>query len=223
MNTPRFVILGPQGAGKGTQAGFISRRFHIPHISTGDVLRAEMAAGSALGKKITKTMNRGELISFNDTNAVMKRRLAHPDASHGWIVDGYPRAMGQARPFAKFGKPNLVIHLHLTDAAAIRRLAGRRVCPHGHIYHLKHDPPKKKRGYCDRDGLKLKQRADDTPAAIRRRLRIYHRETEPVLHWYRERVLVVTVDAHRPIRQVYAAVLKKLKQISWLSSRLQKK
>ena len=222
MNTPRIVILGPQGAGKGTQAGRLSRRLHIPHISTGDVLRAEVASGSALGKEIGRLINKGNMVPSALSNRMMKHRLSQPDCKNGWISDGYPRRIDQATALAKYGKPNLIIHLHLADHAAVTRLSGRRVCPHGHIYHVRHDPPKKKRGHCDRDGLKLKQRDDDTPAAIRKRLKIFHAETEPVLHWYKERVLMVSVDAHGSIKQVYASLNKKLKEISWLSSRLKK-
>jgi len=218
FRTPRIVILGPQGAGKGTQAGRLKHRFHIPHISTGDLLRGEMARGTNLGKRITSTMNAGKLIPVQLTNAVMKKRLAERDCRRGWISDGYPRSIGQARPFLKFGQPNLLIHLHLTDKAAIKRLSGRRVCPRGHIYHLRHDPPKKRRGYCDRDGLKLKQRDDDTPKAIRQRLRIYHGETEPVLTWLKSRIPTISVDAHQSIHHVYREILDDLKHFPWLLS-----
>lgn len=223
MNKPRFVILGPQGAGKGTQASRLARRFHIAHVSTGDVLRAEIASGSALGKKIASIINKGNLVPSAMSNAAMKARLGKADCAHGWISDGYPRRIDQATALAKFGKPNLVIHLHLTDHAAITRLSGRRVCAQGHIYHLRHDPPKKKRGHCDYDNLPLKQRDDDTPRAIRKRLRIYHQETEPVLHWYKERVLMIRVDAHGSISQVYRSMLSKMKNIAWLSSPTKRK
>lgn len=224
MNTPRFVILGPQGAGKGTQAGRLVHRLGITHIYPGQILRDEMAAGTALGKKITKTMNAGKLVPIGLTNRLIRERIHQPDCQkHGWITDGYPRNMGQARPFQRFGHPNLIIHLHLSDAAAVKRLSGRRVCTKGHVYHLRHDPPKKRRGYCDHDGLKLFQRDDDTAKSIRQRLKIYHEETEPVLHWYKERVLIITVDAHQSIHGVYRDILRKMKRISWLSSRLQKK
>lgn len=223
MNTPRFVILGPQGAGKGTQAGRLARKFHIKHISTGEVLRDEIASHSRLGKRIASIINKGRLVPSSMSNAMMKQRLAERDCANGWISDGYPRRIDQATALARYGKPNLIIYLHLTDKAAVQRLSGRRVCPKGHVYHLRHSPPKKHRGYCDHDGLKLRQRDDDTPAAIRQRLRIYHKETEKVLHWYKERVLMVTVDAHPSIQRVYRDLQKKLTAISWLASRLQTK
>lgn len=223
MNRPRFVILGPQGAGKGTQAGRLVHRFHITHIYPGQIIRDEMTAGTALGKKVAKTMNAGKLIPNRITNRLIRERIESKICQSGWITDGYPRNLAQAKPFQKFGHPNLIIHLHLTDDAAVKRLSGRRMCSRGHVYHLQHDPPKKRRGYCDHDGLKLFQREDDTPQAIRKRLHIYHHETEPLLHWYKEKVLIITVDAHKSIPLVYRDMIAKMKRISWLSSRLDQK
>lgn len=221
--TPRIVILGPQGAGKGTQAGRLKHRLHIPHISTGDILRDHMARKTALGKKIEKVMNSGQMIPDHMTNAVMRDRLRQPDAHQGWIVDGYPRSIEQAKPFHLFGRPNIVIELHFRDKDAIRRLSGRRVCSQGHVYHVRHDPPKKKRGHCDHDGLPLKQRDDDTPTAIRKRLKIFHVRTEPVIAWYHSKGLVIEVDASKPIKVVYRQLITKLNRIPWLSSQLTKK
>lgn len=220
--TPRIVILGAQGAGKGTQAGRLKHRLHIPHISTGDILRDNVARKTALGKKIETIINAGQMIPDHMTNAVMRNRLRQADCRNGWIVDGYPRSIEQAKPFHAFGKPNIVVELHFRDKDSIRRLSGRRVCPHGHIYHIRHDKPKK-RGYCDHDGLKLKQRDDDTPQAIRKRLHIFHTRTEPVIAWYRHKGLVVEVDASKPITGVYRELITKLKRLPWLSSQLVKK
>lgn len=221
--TPRIVILGAQGAGKGTQAGRLKHRLHIPHISTGDILRDNVARKTALGKKIEAIINGGRMIPDHMTNAVMRERLKEADCRNGWIVDGYPRSIEQAKPFHAFGQPNIVIELHFRDKDAIRRLSGRRVCSQGHIYHIRHDPPKKKRGRCDHDGLPLKQRDDDTPVAIRKRLHIFHSRTEPVINWYRQRGLVLEIDASKPIPAVYRQVITKLKRLPWLSSRLAKK
>lgn len=221
--TPRIVILGAQGAGKGTQAGRLKHRLHIPHISTGDILRDHMARKTLLGKKIERVMNAGRMIPDHLTNAIMRDRLRQPDARHGWIVDGYPRSIEQAKPFQRFGRPNIIIELHFRDKEAIRRLSGRRVCAAGHVYHIRHDPPKKKRGHCDHDGLPLKQRDDDTPRAIRQRLHIFHERTEPVISWYRHQGLVVEIDASKPISVVYREVIRKLKRLPWLSSQLTKK
>lgn len=221
MNKPRFVLIGPQGSGKGTQAARLVRKLHIAHIYPGQILRDEMAAGTPLGKRIASTMNAGKLVPVSLTNRLINERIHSKACRNGWVTDGYPRNMQQARPFQRFGHPNLIIHLHLTDQAAVKRLSGRRVCSRGHVYHLRHDPPKKRRGYCDYDGLRLMQRDDDKPKSIRQRLHIYHHETEPLLHWYRERVLMISVDAHQPITKVYRDILAKMKKISWLSSRLE--
>lgn len=219
-NTPRIVILGPQGAGKGTQAGRLVHKLHIPHISTGDLLRDEIASGSKLGELIASIINQGNLVPDSMSTEVMRKRLRQSDCRSGWISDGFPRAIEQARPLQRFGHPNIVIFLHLTDGEAVHRLAGRRVCPHGHVYHLRHDPPKKRRGYCDHDGLRLRQRDDDTPRAIRKRLKIYHARTEPLLKFYKKRGILIQLDAHPDIPRVYRSLKKELAKIPWLSSRL---
>lgn len=221
---PKFVVLGPQGGGKGTQSGFLLKHFHIPHISAGDELRAEIASGSKLGKQIASVIDGGGLMPSSFMNALMKKRLSKSDARRGWISDGFPRQVPQAISLQRFSAPTLVLLLHITDAAAIKRLSGRRVCPHGHIYHIQHHRPTKKAGYCDHDGLKLKQRVDDTPTAIRKRLKLYHAQTEPVIDWYRKKGMVVTVDAHGKIHDVYQLVLEGLaKHSPWLFSPTPKK
>lgn len=217
--TPRIVVLGPQGAGKGTQASRLMRRLHVPHVAMGDLLRDEVARRTPLGLKIGRIMTAGRMIPDAWSSAVMRRRLRQPDARRGWIVDGYPRSLGQARAFDRFGKPNVVLHLHLADRRAITRLSGRRVCSRGHIYHLRHDPPTKRRGRCDLDGRPLTKRHDDTPAAIRRRLKMYHQQTEPVIAHYRRRGLVRRVAADVGIAQVYRRVLSARRTFPWLSSR----
>ncbi|MBI2984352.1 MAG: nucleoside monophosphate kinase [Candidatus Kerfeldbacteria bacterium] len=223
MTTPRIVILGPQGAGKGTQAGFLSRRFRIPHISAGDLLRAEARRGSPLGQRIARIIDRGRLVPDELMSSVVRARLRRRDAKRGWIVDGYPRFRQQAKTFNRFARPNVVVVLTLSDQQAVRRLVGRRVCPNGHVYHIRHHPPKQKRGYCDHDGLPLHQRDDDTPVAIRRRLRWHHQQTDPLIDEYRRQNLVLEVNAHPPIKAVYRHLLEVLKNIPWLSSRLKKK
>ena len=221
---PKFVILGPQGGGKGTQAGFLAKHFHIPHISAGDELRAEILSGSKLGKHIASIIDVGGMMPSTFMNQIMKKRLSKKDCARGWIADGYPRQLPQATGMNRYSPPNIVILLHISDVAAIKRLSGRRVCPKGHIYHLQHHRPKKRSGYCDHDGLKLSQRADDTPLAIRKRLKLYHQQTEPVLEWYRKKGLVVTIDAHATIHEVYISLMTHLKKHSpWLFSPIKKK
>ncbi len=222
-NYPRIVILGPQGAGKGTQAGFLSRHYHIPHISAGDLLRAESHRGTPLGKRIARIIDQGRLVPNSLMSALVRQRLQKPDAKKGWILDAYPRFRAQAKSFNRFAHPTVVIFLNLTDSQAVRRLTGRRVCPNGHIYHIRHRPPKKRRGYCDYDGLPLHQREDDTPQAIRRRLRWHHQQTDPLIHDYRRKGVVLEIDAHPGIKSVHRDLLKKMKQrIPWLSLRRQR-
>lgn len=223
MTTPRIVILGPQGAGKGTQAALLARHFHIPHISAGDLLRAEARRGTALGQKIARIIDRGRLVPDALMSLVVRHRLARADARRGWILDGYPRFRAQAASFNRFARPTIVIHLTLTDREAIRRLAGRRVCPNGHVYHLRHQRPKKRPGVCDIDGLPLHRRADDTPTAIRKRLAWHHAQTDPLIASYRRRHELIEVNAAPRIPLVYRQVLQQIKTLPWLSSRLQPK
>lgn len=220
---PKIVVLGPQGAGKGTQAGRLKHRLHIPHISVGEEIRTEIARGTAHGKKLASIINKGNLIPAKEAVAIATKRVRKPDCRNGWILDGFPRSLDQVRWMSKAIEPNIVLYLHFLDRQAIRRLSGRRVCPKGHIYHLRHDPPKKRSGYCDIDGLKLKQRDDDTPSAIRKRLHIFHHETEPVLAQFRHKGKVIEVDASRSIANVYRQVLTKLRKYPWLASRLKAK
>ncbi len=220
---PKFVILGPQGAGKGTQAGRLSHRFHIPHISTGEEIRQEVARGTARGRRLGKLINAGNLIPPAQAVAITRDRLSRPDCRGGWILDGFPRSMDQVKLMHGKIQPTIVLYLHFLDRQAVRRLSGRRVCTNGHIYHIRHDPPKKRRGYCDHDGLKLHQREDDTPAAIRKRLHIFHHSTEPVIAYYRHRGLVIEVDASQSIPRVYRQILSKLRKYPWLSSSSRKK
>lgn len=221
---PKFVVLGPQGGGKGTQSGFLAKHFHVPHISAGDELRAEIASGSRLGKQIASVIDGGGLLPSTFMNSLMKKCLTGKNCLQGWISDGYPRQVPQAIYLQRFSSPTLILLLYISDSAAIKRLSGRRVCANGHIYHIQHHRPTKKAGYCDHDGLRLKQRVDDTPKAIRKRLKLYHAETEPVISWYQKKGMVVKVDAHGSIHEVYQDVLSALEKHSpWLFSPTKKK
>ncbi len=214
MNKPRIIILGPQGSGKGTQAGLLSRHFHIPHISAGDLLRDEARRGTLLGKKISKIIDAGRLVPNSVLFSVVKKRLLKPDARRGWILDGYPRFRAQAKTLFRFVKPSLVISLKLSDAQAIKRLGGRRVCPRGHIYHIDHDRPKR-RGFCNYDGLPLKERADDTPAAIRKRLTWHHQQTDPLILDFHRKRMVVDIDAKPKIHDVFVSIINQVEQKPW--------
>lgn len=216
MITRRIVILGPQGAGKGTQASRLARAFRLAHVSVGDILRAEVAKQSLLGRRLRRIAS-GHLIPDPLVNELIRRRLRQPDCRRGWILDGYPRTLPQARWLDRALRPTLLISLRLRDRQAVTRLGGRRVCPAGHIYHIRYRRPKR-RGRCDHDGLPLRQREDDAPAAIRRRLRLYHRQTEPIVRHYRRRWPTIEVDASPPIPAVYRSIRRQLKPPVWPSS-----
>lgn len=219
---PKIFILGPQGAGKGTQAAKITKLLKIPHVVMSDLLLGEVKKNTTLGKKINSIITKGRLVPDAMSSAMMINRISQPDCRRGWLIDGFPRAKLQASYFNKKFLPNIIIHLHFSDTIAIQRLSGRRVCDRGHVYHLKYQPPRRS-GYCDVDGLPLKIRYDDTPAAIRTRLNIFHRRTEPVIELYRKQATIIKVDARPSIDRVYRATVRELKKIPWLSSRLSKK
>lgn len=213
---PKIVILGPQGSGKGTQADLLARRFRIPHISAGDLLRQERATHSRLGKKIATIIDHGNMVPDAIMSQIIRQRMQRPDAKRGWILDGYPRFVTQYRTFNTFAKPNIAILLKLPGQMVTKRLADRRSCANGHIYHLRHQPPRR-RGFCDRDGLPLQPREDDTPKAIKNRLHLYHRQTEPIMDIYRRQGILITIDAKPKISVVDRSISQQLKKLPWLS------
>jgi adenylate kinase len=218
MITPRIVLVGPQAAGKGTQATKLAQRYKIPYVSPGELFRATIAAKTPLGRKLALVVDAGRLVNNRITNAMMKKRLHQPDCRRGWITDGYPRQIQQARVFQKYAKPDVLISLNLTDQEVIKRLSGRRTCDRGHVYHLKFSPPKKKPGFCDIDGLPLRQRADNKPAPIRRRMIIYRHQTAPMIKWYQGRIPIINIDASQTIAEVNRDIMVGLKKVLWPSS-----
>jgi adenylate kinase len=181
----RLILLGGPGAGKGTQAGFITRRYGIPQISTGDMLRAAISAGTPLGLEAKKVMGRGELVSDETIVAMVKERIAAPDCRKGFLFDGFPRTIPQAEAMKAAGVHiEHVVELTVDDAVIIERMSGRRVhLPSGRTYHLKHNPPKAD-GRDDVTGEALIQRDDDREETVRKRLEVYHRQTEPLVAYY---------------------------------------
>ncbi len=202
----RLLIIGPQASGKGTQAERLAKRLNVPHLSSGDMFRAEQQSGSELGKKIGALINAGELVPDDLTWAMVRARLAeHPS---GWILDGYPRTMAQAELLDAYAKPEKVLVLEVSDAVCIERIAGRRICPTcGRDYHVKYKPPKKP-GFCDDDNTRLIQRPDDTEEAVQRRLATYHEQTEPILERYADRL--VRVNGEQGIEEVWSEIQEKL-------------
>ena len=207
-----LVFLGPPGSGKGTQAGMISRELGIPRIAPGDLGRAEIAKGTRLGLLIKPYYDGGYLAPVELVSGIIKKRLAKKDARRGSILDGYPRKMEQVSGLEKMTRLDVVVAINISDQEAVRRLAGRRVCGQcGINYHLRFNPPEKK-GVCGQCGGKIWQREDDTPKVVRRRLKIYRRETEKVLEYFRKAGKLIEINGEQPIEKVRRDIGGKLKR-----------
>jgi adenylate kinase len=203
----RLVLVGPPGAGKGTQAQFIAAQFAIPKISTGDIFRANVSEGSELGMTAKKYMDAGDLVPDEVTSAMVRERLKEDDAIDGFLLDGFPRTVPQAETLdeilAGLGVGvDVVLELVVDDEEVIRRLSGRRTCRNcGHIWHVDFDPPKQE-GSCDDCGGRLFQRDDDKPDTVRHRLEVYAEQTAPLIAFYAEKGVLVGIDATGPVDDV---------------------
>jgi adenylate kinase len=205
-----LILLGPPGAGKGTQAERLREDFGLPHISTGDMLRAEVAQGSDLGNEAKRYMDAGELVPDDVIINMILKRLEDEDAANGFLLDGFPRNAQQADALAEALKDvgkrlSAALLIDVGDDELVRRLAGRRVCVKNpsHIYHVEFDPPKHE-GICDQDGSRLIQRDDDKEETIRRRLQVYHSQTEPLIDHYDRAGLLRRFDGTRDPDEVHA-------------------
>lgn len=181
----KLILLGPPGAGKGTQADFICAELGIPKISTGDMLRAAVSAGTELGLKAKAVMDRGDLVSDDIILGLIEERIAQPDCAKGCLFDGFPRTIPQAEGLQKIGVAiDLVIEIQVADDEIVRRMSGRRVHPaSGRSYHIEFNPPRES-GLDDETGEPLIQRDDDREETVRRRLSVYHAETQPLVDFY---------------------------------------
>jgi len=194
-----LILLGPPGAGKGTQAKLLAAEYRIPHISTGDMFRDHKARGTELGKKVQAIMDAGGLVTDDVTNAMVKDRLSRPDVAEGFILDGYPRTVPQAeyldQLLRSMGRTiTRCLSYEIAEEVIVERMAGRRSCPTcGAVYHVSQNPPRVT-GACDRDGAALVQRDDDKPEAVRKRLQEYATKTEPLRRYYREKGLLSEVE-----------------------------
>ena len=189
-----LLVLGPPGAGKGTLAELLCAHLRIPHISTGDMFRAAIGAGTALGKRVEAIIRRGALVSDELTVGLIRDRLAADDLQRGYLLDGFPRTVAQALALEKLSTVRAAIDLEVADEVVVRRLSGRRVCMRdGEIFHIENHPPRQA-GICDRCGQPLIQRDDDRPAAIRHRLQVYQQQTAPLVGFYRNRRLLLKID-----------------------------
>ncbi|MBE0522265.1 MAG: adenylate kinase [Candidatus Methanoperedenaceae archaeon] len=212
-----IILLGPPGAGKGTQAKKISEKFSLPHISTGDMLRDNIIRNTALGIKAKSYMDKGELVPDDLLLDIIKVRLSEPDCSSGFLLDGYPRTLAQADALGKIldntGKEiDVVLNIHVDDEELINRLSGRRMCSCGASYHVLFNPPKKE-GICDSCNGELYQRNDDTPETVKNRLAAYKKLTEPLIDYYNKKALLHTIDGGKDIPGIFGDIAKVLEEI----------
>lgn len=203
-----IILFGPQGSGKGTQADQSSKMLGIPHISTGDIFRENIKNKTELGLKIQKLISDGMLVPDDITNEIVKNRLKENDCTDGFILDGFPRNINQAKFLDTVADIDLALEIWISDEEAIKRIGLRRTCPDcGAVYHLTHITPKEE-GLCDKCGGKLIIRADDKPGAIKKRLATYHKETEKLTKYYKEKSLYKKVDGMGSIEDVNKEVSK---------------
>jgi adenylate kinase len=206
-----LVLLGPPGAGKGTQAERLVEDFGLPYYATGNILREAVGNGSELGREARSYMERGELVPDQLICGVIAERFDSGDADDGFLLDGFPRTIGQAEMLEaaldERGRSlTAALLIDAPDDEVIRRLSGRRTCVKaGHVYHVEFDPPKNE-GVCDQDGSRLVQRDDDKPETIRKRLSEYHAQTEPLIGWYEERGVLRRFDGTLSPDEVHSRI-----------------
>ncbi|MBP2403520.1 adenylate kinase [Streptomyces netropsis] len=204
----RIVLVGPPGAGKGTQAAYLAKNLAIPHISTGDLFRANISQGTPLGQKAQEYMRAGQLVPDEVTIGMAKDRMEQADATDGFLLDGFPRNLAQAEALdgilkADGLKLDAVLDLEVPEDEVVKRIAGRRICRNesSHVFHAIYNPPKTE-GVCDACGGELYQREDDSEETVRKRLEVYHSETEPIIDYYKAQGLVVTISALGKVAEV---------------------
>ncbi|AXE87988.1 MULTISPECIES: adenylate kinase [unclassified Streptomyces] len=204
----RIVLVGPPGAGKGTQAAFLAKNLSIPHISTGDLFRANISQGTELGLRAKSYMDAGQLVPDEVTIGMARDRMQQPDAAGGFLLDGFPRNVAQAEALDVMlreadMKIDAVLDLEVPEEEVVKRIAGRRICRNdsAHVFHVTYNPPAAE-GVCDVCGGGLYQRDDDHEDTVRRRLEVYHTQTEPIIDYYKAQGLVTTVSAMGKVADV---------------------
>jgi len=208
-----IVLLGPPGAGKGTQAKIIAEKYELVHVSSGDLFRENLQKETELGKLARSFMTHGELVPDDVTIAMVRDRLSQPDCRNGALLDGFPRTPAQAEALAKMlaefnGKVNLVPYIFVPEEILVERLSGRWICrAHGHVYHEKFNPPSVA-GICDIDGSELVQREDDQPETVKNRIKVYQEQTAPLIAYYQEKGLLANIDGTKPIEMVTSDLLQ---------------
>lgn len=213
----RLVMLGPPGAGKGTQAVMLAKKMEIPHISTGDIFRAAIKKGTPLGKKAREYMDAGNLVPDEITVGIVRERLARPDCQKGFVLDGFPRTLPQAESLDEIlddlDMPlNYVIDLEVSAEEVILRLENRRSCPQcGKVYHLIFNPPAQDT-LCDDCKVKLIHRDDDTREVIENRIRVYHEKTDPLVNYYSRVGILEKFNGEKPIEKIIEEIVEFLKR-----------
>lgn len=211
----RLVLLGPPGAGKGTQASAIIKKYNIPHISTGDIFRANIKKGTELGKKAKAYMDKGQLVPDELVVSIVKDRLLEDDCKDGFLLDGFPRTVKQAEALdEELTKMELkldhVINIDVESDELIKRAVGRRICKNcGATYHIEFNPPKKEEE-CDVCGGELYQRDDDTEETVANRIEVYLKETKPLVDYYTKKGIIFSVDGKQAIEDVFKDIVKSL-------------
>ncbi|MFE9023196.1 adenylate kinase [Streptomyces sp. NPDC007808] len=214
----RIVLVGPPGAGKGTQAAFLAKNLSIPHISTGDLFRANISRQTELGKLAKSYMDAGNLVPDEVTIGMAKDRMEQPDAEGGFLLDGFPRNVSQAEALdemlqSESMKLDAVLDLEVPEEEVVKRIAGRRICrkDSSHVFHVTYSRPKQE-GVCDACGGELYQRDDDSEETVRKRLEVYHTQTEPIIDYYKAQGLVVTISALGKVEEVTARAMEALQR-----------
>ncbi len=208
----KVIMLGAPGAGKGTQAKMIAEKYSVPHISTGDIFRANIKEGTELGMEAKKYMDQGQLVPDELTVKILLDRVAKDDCKNGYVLDGFPRTIPQAEVLDKAlneinDKIDYAINVDVPDENIIKRMGGRRACLScGATYHIEHIPPKKE-GICDVCGQELVLRDDDKPETVKNRLDVYHKQTQPLIDFYNAKGILKSVDGTVDMKDVFAAIV----------------
>ena len=209
----KIIMLGAPGAGKGTQAKRIAEKYGVPHVSTGDIFRANIKNGTQLGMEAKKYMDQGLLVPDELTVRILLDRVAQDDCKNGYVLDGFPRTIPQAEvldeALTKLGdKIDYAIDVNVPDENIIRRMSGRRAClTCGATYHIEHIPPKQE-GICDKCGSELVLRDDDKPETVKNRLAVYHEQTQPLIDYYKNEGILVEVDGTKNMDDVFTDICK---------------
>lgn len=213
----KIIMLGAPGAGKGTQAKMIAEKYGIPHVSTGDIFRANIKNGTELGMEAKKYMDQGLLVPDELTVKILLDRVAEEDCKEGYLLDGFPRTIPQAevldKALTELGDAiDYAINVDVPDENIVKRMSGRRACLScGSTYHMEHIPPKKE-GVCDKCGNELVLRDDDKPETVLNRLEVYHKQTQPLIQFYEEKGVLRTVDGTKPMKEVFDSIVEILEK-----------